>query len=695
MKRYQAEQIRNVGLFGHSATGKTSLADAMLYDAGGTDRQGHPDDSSSMFDFDPDEAKRKISISASMAPLEWKGDKINLIDTPGFMDFIAEVIGTMRVIDTAAIVVSAQAGVEVGTERIWDMAERYNLPKLIFVNRMDKENANFDRVLDMVSTVLLGKIAPVQYPIGSAEQFKGIIDLIGLKAYVFDKKEVKEEDIPKDLQEKVQSLREKLIEAAAESDDDLLTKYLDGGTLSPDEIKKGLRSGMIAGKVVPILCGSAYKNIGIQPFLDFINQYCPSPKDRPLPTVSLLKDKSSKPLPLTENDPLSLLIWKTTADPYVGKLSFFKVYSGVFKGDVHVLNPLKDKEEKVHSLLFMKGKVQENTSIVPAGDIGCVAKLQFSSTGDSLCDKERLLTFEPFSFPLPMTQMSITAKSKADEDKLGSALTRLAEEDPTFNSKRDAEIHQTIISGMGEMHLEITMDRLKRKFGVEVDLEIPRIPYKETIKGRVQVEGKHKKQSGGRGQFGHVWLELEPLPKGKHFEYIDKVVGGAVPRQYIPAVEKGVREAMEEGILAGYHVTDIRVTLYDGSYHSVDSSEMAFKIAGSLALKKGMQEARPILLEPIMEMEILVPEANMGDVMGDINSKRGRILGMEPRPKNQQLVRALAPLAEVQRYSIDLRSMTQGRGSYTMKFAQYEEAPPNITETVVASAKKEKDKVSV
>lgn len=694
MKRYQAEQIRNIGLFGHGSTGKTSLADVILYDTGGNDRQGRTDDGSSIFDFDPDEVKRKMSISAAMAPVEWKGHKINLVDTPGFMDFIAEVVGTMRVIDTAIILVSAQAGVEVGTERIWDLAEQNNLSRVIFINRMDKENANFDRAIDTINERLTAKIVRIQIPIGTAENFNGIIDLIRLKSYTFEKKDTKEGEVPKELESKVQDMREKLVEAAAEADDELLTKYLDGAQLTEEEIKHGLRAGIAAGKVIPVLCGSAYQNIGIQLLLDFIIHYCPSPKDRPLLKVKLIKENKESLLTLSENAPFAALVWKTTADPYVGKLSFFKVYSGIFRGDSHVLNVTKDKEEKINALFFMKGKNQEGAGEVCAGDLGCIAKLQQTVTGDSLCDKDRPVLFEPFQFPLPMSQMAILAKSKADEDKMGTALARLMEEDPTFVSRRDSEIKQTIISGMGEMHLEITMDRLKRKFGVEADLEIPKIPYKETIKAKTQVEGKHKKQSGGRGQYGHVWLELEPLSRGQRFEYVDKVVGGAVPRQYIPAVEKGLRESMEEGILAGYPVTDIRATLFDGSYHSVDSSELAFKIAGSLALRKGMQDAKPVLLEPIMEMEITVPEGNMGDVMGDLNSKRGKILGMELKPKGSQLIRALVPLAEVQRYSIDLRSMTQGRGNYVMKFAHYEEVPSNIAENIIAQAKKEKEKVS-
>ncbi|NPV53340.1 MAG: elongation factor G [Firmicutes bacterium] len=693
MGKYKTEQLRNVALVAHGGAGKTSLAEAILYDAGAIDRLGKVDEGTATTDYDPEEIKRKISINTAIAPCEWAGSKINIIDTPGFADFVGEVKSGLRVADAAVMVFCAVSGVEVGSENVWGFADERGLPRIAFINKMDRENADFYKVVDALRGQFGQHVVPVQVPIGSQDSFAGVVDLVSMKAILPDAggRKTRTADIPADLQERAKTYRDMMLEVAAENDDELIEKYLDGQELTEDEIRRGLAEGVKAGKAIPIFCGSSLKNIGIQPLMDALVNYLPFPGEMGGAEGVNPASKQNETRELKADQPFSAFVFKTMADPYVGKLTFFKVYSGMLHSDSQVYNANKDKQERVGQVFFMRGKQQEATQEVIAGDVAAVAKLQETSTGETLCDKEHPIIFNGIAFPEPALSMAVEPKSKGDEDKIGAGLARLAEEDPTFKVKKDVETGQTIISGMGEQHLEVIADRLKRKFGVDVTLDTPRVPYRETIRGTVKVEGKHKKQTGGRGQYGHVWLELEPLPPGGSFEFVDKIFGGAVPRQYIPAVEKGVREALVEGVLAGYPLVDIKVTLYDGSYHPVDSSEMAFKIAASMALKKGAMDAKPVLLEPIMNVEVVIPEAYMGDIMGDLNKRRGKILGMEPSGKNQ-VIKALVPMAEMFKYAIDLRSITGGRGHYSMNFDHYEEVPAQISQQIIEAAAKEREK---
>ncbi|RJX23539.1 MAG: elongation factor G [Dethiobacter sp.] len=693
MKGYSTEQIRNVALISHGGAGKTSLAEAMLYTSGATNRLGRVDAGNTITDYDPDEIKRQVTISTSVAPLEWKGVKVNLLDTPGFFDFIGEVQGALRVVDSAILVVCAASGVEVGTEKVWSYADNHNLPRLVFINKIDRENANFDAALEQLRKFFGLKVFPLQFPLGQENSFKGVIDLVKMKALVYTDGtglSMQEEEIPAELLEKAQSLREKLVEAAAESDDELMEKYLEEESLSEEEIRKALRKGTLEGKIVPVLCGSGTMNYGIQPLLDLLTSALPSPADRP-PALGSLPNKGDEASRRADKDePLSVLVFKTLADPYVGRVNYFRVYSGTFKSDSQVFNFNKDKAERIGSLFFMRGKNQIQTDQVIAGDIGAVAKLAVTGTGDTLGDKNNPIIFPPIEFPNPVISFAVEPKSKGDEEKVGAGLARFLEEDPTFRVERNTETKQIIISGMGDTHLDVIVERLAKKFGVEVNLKTPKVPYKETIRGFAKKEGKYKKQSGGRGQYGHVFLDISPLPRGEGFVFEDKIVGGVVPRQYIPAVEKGVVEAMEEGNLAKFQVVDLKVALYDGSYHTVDSSEMAFKIAASMALRAAMDQADPVLLEPIMNVEVTIPDNYMGDIMGDLNSRRGRIQGMVPG-QGLQVIKAQVPLAEMFDYAIDLRSMTQGRGFFSMKFSHYEEVPFQEAEKIIAAAKAEKE----
>ncbi len=685
--------IRNIAIISHGGAGKTSVAESMLYTAGTVSRLGRVDEGTTTFDYDQDEIKRQITINTALAPCEWEGHKINIIDTPGYFDFVGEVKGALRVVDGALMVLCAASGVEVGTEIMYDYAEENGLPKVAFVNKMDRENANFTMVLEQLKEKYGNKVVPVQIPIGSETSFKGVIDILNSQAFIYDNdKSYRVENIPKEMEDIAFEYMEMLKEAAAEGDDELLMKYLEGEELSIEEIKEGLRKAVLAGKVIPVLCGSAIKNIGVAQLMSFINFAMPSPND--IGIVKATLNEKEVEIKANENEKFSALVFKTMADPYVGKLTFFRVYSGSLKSDSTIYNATKKISERVGQLFLMKGKNQEPVDMVQAGDIAAVAKLQETSTGDTLCEKEMQLLLRPIEFPKPVISFAVEPRSKNDEEKVGSGLARFLEEDPTFGVERNTETKQTIISGMGELHLEIIVNRLAKKFGVDVDLKTPKIPYKETIKGKAKVEGKHKKQSGGRGQFGHVWIEFEPLQRGDEFQFVDKIFGGSVPRNYIPAVEKGLVEAMEEGTLAGYPVVDIKATLFDGSYHSVDSSEMAFKIAASLAFKKAMQTAQPVLLEPVVNVEVVVQDQFMGDIMGDMNTRRGRIMGMEPLDGGLQKVKAQVPLAEMYKYSIDLRSMTQGRGTFTMEYSHYEEVPAHIQEQIVKEAQKEKELAS-
>ncbi len=680
MKVYPSTAIRNVGIVAHGGAGKTSLAEALLYNAGATKRLGRVDEGNTVTDYHPEEIKRQVTINTSLAFAEWQDHKINILDTPGYSDFFGDVIGALRVVDSVLVVINAVAGVEVQTEVMWEEAEARHLPRLAYVNRMDRENANFQKAVEAMRERLSGHIVPVQLPMGAAETFNGVIDILSQQAYTYDGNgNEKVGPVPAEYAGEAASLREALIEAAAEGDDELLMKYLEGEELTPEEVRTGLKKSIAGGKVIPVLCGSALKNMGVNPLLDYIVAYLPSPEEA-----------AAKSAAAMEKESLAALVFKTLADPYVGRLSMFRVYSGVLKSDSSVYNTNRESEEKIGQLFALQGKNQVAVTEMKPGDIGAIAKLQATTTGDTLTSKASPVKLEGINFPEPTLPVAIKPKSKGDEDKLSNALARLLEEDPTLRLSKNTETRETILTGMGESHLDITIERLQRKFGVEVEMSTPRVPYRETVRGSANhIEGKHKKQTGGHGQYGHVYIDMTPLPD-KDFEFTESIFGGAVPRQYIPAVEKGIREAMQEGILAGYPVTNIKVNLADGSYHTVDSSEMAFKIAAGLAFRKAIEQAKPVLLEPIMNVEIIIPEQFMGDIMGDLNGRRGRIQGMESRGKNQ-VIRAQVPLAEMYRYAIDLKSITQGRGHFKMDFAQYEEVPASIAEKIIQEAKREKE----
>ncbi len=690
MKKYTSENIRNVALISHGGAGKTSLTEALLFTSGAINRLGKIESGNTITDFDPDEIKKQVTINVGLAPLEWEEVKINLLDTPGYFDFIGDVLGALRVADSAVVVVCAVSGVEVGTEKVWGYADDFNLPRLVVINKLDRENADYEGTLNQLRDHFGYSVAPLQMPIGKEADFKGGVDLVSQKAIMFsdDGKSVKEEDIPADLKDQAEELREKLVEAVAEADDSLLEKYLEGEQLNDDEVKKGLRQGVLHNKIVPVLCSAGTSNYGTQALLDLIKTYLPTPLDQGELKGHLPDSEEEVTRKLSPDEPMSAFVYKTLADPYVGRINFFRVYSGTIQPDSQVYNSTRDINERFGQVFAMRGKNQVSMDEVVTGDIACVAKLQETATGDTLCDRNAPIVFPKLDFPEPVISFAVEPKTKGDEEKVGSGLARFLEEDPTFHLERRAETKQSIISGLGELHLDIIVNRLQDKFGVEVELSTPRVPYRETIKGQAKVEGKHKKQSGGRGQFGHVYIEMEPAETGEGLIFENKIFGGAVPRQYIPAVEKGVNEAMEAGVVAGYPVQDIIVRLVDGSYHTVDSSEMAFKIAASQAFKKGMEQANAILLEPVMNLEVIVPEAYMGDIMGDLNSKRGKIQGMEPE-NGLQKIRAQVPMAEMFKYSIDLRSMTQGRGFFTMEFSHYEEVPYQVAEQVIAESKKE------
>ncbi|MGI6712759.1 MAG: elongation factor G [Bacillota bacterium] len=678
MKVYPSQSIRNISLVSHQGAGKTSLTECLIFNTGATNRLGKVDEGNTVADYHPEEIKRKITINTSLVACEWEDTKINLLDTPGFSDFFGEVKGALRVTDSILMVLDAVAGVEVSTEILWDLADNMNLPRIAFINKMDRENADFAKAVESMQEKLTKLIVPVQLPIGAEASLKGIVDLIEMKGFTYDGNgKGKEIAIPEELMADVGMYREKMIEAAAEGDDEIMMKYLEGEELSDNEIRAGLKAGIKAGNLVPVLCGSALKNLGIDLLLNFMIEYAPNPLER-------VEDKT------VETKPMAALVFKTMADPYVGRINFFKVYQGTFKGDSHAYNANKDIEEKISQLNTMQGKTQIPLPELKFGDIGVVAKLSQTTSGNTLTTKDSGIVLEGIDFPVPTLSVAIEPKSKGDEDKLGNAVSRLLEEDPTIRVEKNTEIKQTILTAMGEAHIDIIIDRFQRKYGVEVKTTDPKVPYRETIRGTAtKVEGKHKKQSGGHGQFGHVYIDIEPCEDD--FEFTETIFGGSVPRQYIPAVEKGIRESMVEGILAGYPVTNIKVNLQDGSFHPVDSSEMAFKIAASLAFRKACEQAKSVLLEPIMNVEVHVPDQFMGDIMGDLNSKRGRILGME-KIGNMQVIKANVPLSEMYRYAIDLKSITQGRGTFTMDFARYEEVPASLSEKIIAAAKAEKEK---
>lgn len=686
MSTYSPDKIRNVVLVGHSSSGKTTLAEAILFNTGALKRRGLVDDGNTVSDFDPEEIRRKISINTSVLPCEYQQAKINVLDAPGYLDFVGEVKGAIAAADTAIVVVDAVAGIEVGTELVWSYLDESNLPRIVFVNKMDRENANFGRVVSQLSDLFETRIIPFQLPIGSQETFQGVVDVIKMKAYLGE--EGKEAEVPAELQEQANEYRQAIVEAAAESDDELIMKYLEGEELTLEEIVKGLRKRIAENELVGVFCGSALKNIGIRALMDAFVDYLPSPAERVIAGKRVNTGEEVE-LRADPNGPLVARVFKTTADPYVGKLSYFRVLSGTMRSDSRVVNASDGSEERIGTIFFMRGKEQIPTDEVGPGDIGAVAKLSKTTTGETLCSKDDPITVEPIKFPNPVYSVAIFPKTKADLDKMSSALARLLEEDPTLKVEREPGTGETIMSGMGDTHIDIAVRKLQAKFGLELVTDVPKVPYRETITKVASAQGRHKKQTGGRGQFGDVFIRFEPLERGAGFEFADEIFGGAVPKNYIPAVEKGLREIMEHGVLAGYPTVDFRAVLYDGSYHPVDSSELAFKLAAHLAFKKGIPEAGPVLLEPIMLVKVTVPEEYMGDVISDFNTRRGRVQGMH-QEKGRATVTALVPLAEMLRYAIDLRGLTQGRGLFTMEFSHYDIVPSHIAQKIIEQAAKEK-----
>ncbi|MFC1906556.1 elongation factor G [Chloroflexota bacterium] len=687
MEQYGLENIRNLVLLSHSGAGKTSLSEAMLFDTKAVTRLGKVDDGTTTSDYDPDEVKRKISINLSIIPCLWQGNKINILDAPGYPDFVGEVKAAMRVSEGALIVICAASGVEVGAEQVWGYCEESDLPRLIFINKMDRENADFGRTMGEVREKFGTSCIPVHLPIGAQNDFQGLIDLLTMKSYLGT--EMKEGEIPSQLQDEANSLRDKLVEAVAETDDVLIEKYLEGEELTQDEIGGALRNAVAAGKIIPVLAGSALRNIGLASLLEAVASYIPAPKDRDVVLAGESGKDGEQRVKPSQDGPLAALVFKTTADPYVGKLTYFRVYTGAFDSNSQVWNAQHGAMERIGQLFVVKGKNQEPVPQLMAGDIGAVAKLNVTGTGDTLCSKENPAKLASIAFAKPIYSLAVHPKTKADVDKLGTALTRISEEDLTIEVRRETGTHETVLWGMGETHIDVVAEKMFRKFGVGVTLETPKVPYQETITTSAKGEYKHKKQTGGHGQYGHVLLSLEPLSRGSGMEFANKVVGGTIPKNYIPAVEKGVNEGIQEGALGGYPVVDIKTTVYDGSFHPVDSSEICFKIAGAQAFKKGMIEGQPILLEPIMNLKVTVPDDYTGDIIGDLNTKRARVVGMNPE-HGINIIEAQAPLAEVQRYAIDLRSMTQARGTFTMEFSHYEEMPAQVAQKVIAAKQTEK-----
>ncbi len=687
MANFAVENIRNVALIAHSGAGKTSLAEAMLFSSGMTDRLGNVQDGTTVTDFEPEEIDRKISITSSLAFCNWNKYRINIIDTPGFINFIEDTKGCLRVVDGAVILVSAISGVKAETERVWKYACEYEIPRIVFINKMDKDTANFERALDEVQKSFETEPIPLQIPIGTGDSFSGIIDLVTMKAFILSNGKMAEQDIPADLKDEADKYRKKLVEKIAESDDALLEKYLEGTEPTQDEILSGIKEGSLSRKYIPVSCGAATKNIGTSNLLDTIALCLPSPVE--MATIAPISGKNPKDGGIifrkpSETDPMTAFIFKTIADPYAGKLSLFRVYSGALKADSTVFNATADTKERIGQVFYLQGKKHLPVQTLGAGEIAVVAKLKETNTGDTLCDEAKPIILEKVKFANPIISYAIAPKSKGDEEKVSVALHKVLEEDPTLRFSRDDESKEMLISGMGQVHIQVMLDRLKRRFGVEIEMKAPKIPYRESIHGSAKVQGKYKKQSGGKGQYGDCHITVEPLPRGTGFEFVDKIVGGAIPRQYIPAVEKGIIEAMHEGVIAGFPTVDLRVTLTDGSYHTVDSSEMAFKIAGSMAIKKAVQEAKPVLLEPIMKTEITIPEESLGAIIGDLNSKRGKVQGVEPQAGGNQKINALVPMAEMLTYANQLHGLTSGRGLYSMEFSHYDEVPSHLAQKIIA-----------
>jgi elongation factor G len=684
MKDYRTDQIRNVVLLGHGSSGKTSLSEAMLFDAGATSRLGKVEDKNTISDYDEEEQSRGFSVNTSVLPAEWRSIGLNILDAPGYTDFVGEVKAAIRAADGAVLVVCAASGVEVGAELHWSFLDEASLPRVVFVNKIDRDNASFERTLDELGTKFSKPIVPVSLPIGAVSTFKGVVDLIEMKAYMGA--EGQEADIPADMQADVAQARTQMMEYAAEADDELMMKYLDGEELTTDEVRQALATSSRQGNIVLVLAGSGTRNIGVRRLLDAVVDYLPSPAERTLTAVHAATQEEVA-VKADAAGPLVAQVFKTLADPFVGRLTYFRVFSGTFKSDSRVTNVNKGEEERVGQLYAIRGRDQTPADSIKAGQIGAVAKLAVTTTGDTLGDRGAPIRVPAVEYPEPLYAVAVSPKTKADLDKLGASLSRLIEEDPTLRVERNTETNETILSGMGESHIQIATRRLAQKFGVEVQTDLPTIPYRETITKSAQAQGRHKKQTGGRGQFGDVHCRFEPLERGAGFEFVSEIFGGSVPRQYIPAVEKGLREILPQGVLAGFPTVDIRCALTDGSYHTVDSSELAFKLAAGLAFRNAIPQAGPVLLEPVYKIVVTVPESFMGDILGDLNTRRAQVQGME-QDRGNGVISALVPLAEIQRYATDLRSMTQGRGMYTMEFSHYDIVPAHLVDKIREEAEK-------
>ena len=689
-REFSLENTRNIGIMAHIDAGKTTTTERILYYTGVNYKIGDTHEGTATMDWMAQEQERGITITSAATTAAWKGKRINIIDTPGHVDFTVEVERSLRVLDGSVTVFCAKGGVEPQSETVWRQADEYKVPRMAYVNKMDIMGADFYNVVDMMKERLQCNAVPIQLPIGAEDEFKGLIDLLEMKAYIYNNDlgtDISVEDVPADMQDKAEEYREALLESVAELDEELMEKYFEGEELTIDEIKKAIRKGTIANQIVPVCCGTSYRNKGVQKLLDAVVDYMPSPLD--IPAIKGINPETEEECErhASDEEPFSALAFKIMTDPFVGKLAFFRVYSGTLNAGSNVYNSNKGNQERIGRILQMHANDRKDIEIVYSGDIAAAVGLKNTTTGDTLCDKNHPVILEQMVFPEPVIRVAIEPKTKAAQEKRGIALAKLAEEDPTFKTYTDEETGQTIIAGMGELHLEIIVDRLFREFKVEANVGKPQVAYKETIRKTVKIEHKYARQSGGKGQYGHVHLELEPLEPGAGYEFVNKIVGGAVPKEYIPAVDAGVQGAMLNGVLAGYNVVDVRVTLYDGSYHEVDSSEMAFKIAGSMAFKEGCKKADPVLKEPIMQVDVVVPEEYMGDVMGDLNSRRGQIQGMEAR-RGAQAISALVPLSEMFGYATDLRSKTQGRGNYTMSPAHYAEVPKSIMDAIVTERAK-------
>ena len=691
MANYQTKDIRNIALMGHGSEGKTTLTEALLFAAKAIDRQGRVEDGNTVTDFDPEEIKRGISISAATAPIEWKQKMINIVDVPGYFDFIGEAMGPLRVVETAGIVVSAVGGISVGAEKAWKLATKNHVAKMFIVNQMDREHADFHKVEAALREKFGNSVVPILLPIGDGADFKGVVNVLENKAYErTNKGEPKEIPVPADMADAIEAALEEITEAAAMSDDELTMKYLDEGSLSHEEILEGFKIGMFSGIISPVVPCSALTGVGVAKMLDVMADFLPSPK-RAVYTGVNPKNGDEVSRKCNNDEPFSAFVFKTIADPFVGKLSLFKVMSGSVAGSSSLYNSSADKNEKITGLFVLRGKKQISTPQLNAGDLGALNKLQYTNTGDTLCDPANPIQYPAIEYPTPCISKAVFAAKQGEEDKVFSGLARLMEEDPSIRLEKNVETTETCLAGQGELHLEVIRSKLATKFGAQATLEDPRSPYRETIRKKVSCQGRHKKQSGGHGQFGDVWIEFSPTADPSvDFEFEDAVVGGAVPRNFIPSVEKGLRENIVKGVLAGYPMVGLHAKLYDGSYHPVDSSEMAFKTAARIAYKKGCMDASPVLLEPIMHVEVTVPDEYMGDVMGDMSKRRGRIMGTN-QVEEGQLLEAEAPLAEMFKYATDLRSMTQSRGSFTMKFERYEEVPSNVAQKIIENAKKDEE----